>query len=292
MSILINAIGFGIVSAAILALSSVALSLQYGVSNIPNFAHGEFLTVSAYVAYLVQRATDNIILALLAGALAAALLAFTLNAVVLQPFVRKRTRPIVLLIVTIGASIVVQNVLGLFFGHSNYSISFPSQTLQKFGPFQFTGFEEIIIVVAAAVMLAVHVLLKYTTFGKAQRAVADSADLARVSGIPATRIVQQTWLMAGFIAGVGGVVLALEVGSFLPTMGFDFLLPTFAAVIVGGIGNPYGAMAGALMIGLSTEIAAPYIDASYKGAIPFGVLIIFLLVRPQGIFRSSASLTA
>jgi branched-subunit amino acid ABC-type transport system permease component len=126
-------------------------------------------------------------------------------------------------------------------------------------------------------------MLRYTKFGKAQRAVSDSPELARVRGIDADRVVEVTWIFAGAIAGLTGFVLAASVGSFGPNLGMQFLLVVFAAAIVGGIGQPYGAMLGALLIGLAMEISALYIASDYKEAVAFGVLILMLLVRPGGL---------
>ena len=135
-------------------------------------------------------------------------------------------------------------------------------------------------------MAAVHVLLKYTKFGKAQRAVADSRDLARVTGINSERIIRLTWLIDGVIAGFAGFLLGISSGTLSPTLGQGYLLVIFAAAILGGIGKPYGAMAGALVIGLAMEISALYIPASYKEAVAFGLLILTLLARPNGIFAA------
>jgi branched-subunit amino acid ABC-type transport system permease component len=137
--------------------------------------------------------------------------------------------------------------------------------------------------VAIMVMIALHIMLKYTRLGKAQRAVADSAELARISGVSAAKIVNLTWLIAGAVAGLGGFVLAATTGTFDSTLGFGFLLPTFAAVIIGGIGKPYGAMIGAVFIGVTMEVGALYIPPDYKQSLAFVLLILVLLIRPTGI---------
>ena len=132
-------------------------------------------------------------------------------------------------------------------------------------------------------MLSIHVMLKYTRFGKAQRAVADNKDLARVRGISVGRVVTITWLITGSMAGLAGFILGMTVGAITPTLGFNFLLTVFAAVIIGGLGKPYGAMAGALIIGLVTEVSALYIDPDYTTVLAFAILLLALAFRPQGL---------
>jgi len=163
----------------------------------------------------------------------------------------------------------------------------PASDAQQIGPFIFTGQDLMIMGSAVGIMIAVHLLLRYTKFGKAQRAISDNRELARVTGINADRIVQLTWLVDGLIAGFAGFALGATVGSLSPTIGNSFLLITFAAAIVGGIGRIYGAMAGALLIGLAMEISALYLPADYKVAVAFLLLILTLLIRPQGLFATN-----
>jgi branched-subunit amino acid ABC-type transport system permease component len=139
---------------------------------------------------------------------------------------------------------------------------------------------------AVMIMLGVHLLLQYTKFGKAQRAISDNRELARVTGIDADRIVSMTWLLDGLIAGFAGFALGASVGSLSPTIGNAFLLVIFAAAIVGGIGKIYGAMAGALLIGLAMEVSALYVPADYKVVVAFVLLVVTLLLRPEGLFTT------
>ncbi len=281
------ALGFGLVTAAILAFSAVAFSLQYGVSNHPNFAHGELLTVGAYAAYVSQSLTTNLLVGGLTAAAAGGLVAWGMNRGIVEPFVRARARSLVIFIATIGVAIIIQNVLLAVFTGTNVVYILPPAVPHRVGPFLWTSRDELIMAAAAGTMVLLHLLLRYTKFGKALRAVADSRDLARVSGIDASRIIQLTWGLAGLIAGLGGFVLAGRVGSFAPSFGFNFLLVTFAAAIVGGIGKPYGAMAGALLVGVAMETSAFYVAADYKLPIAFALLIATLLVRPEGLLTTT-----
>ncbi|HUZ23453.1 MAG TPA: branched-chain amino acid ABC transporter permease [Streptosporangiaceae bacterium] len=286
MSNLMLGVGFGLVTASILALATVPLSLQMSVARIPNFAHGEILTAGAYAAYVVNQHISNIYLEALAAALVGGAVAYLMNVLLLQPFARRRPKLLILFILTIAASLIIQNLILLFFTGNSLAYRLPPSPPHKIGPFLLTGLNLFTIAAAIVVMIAVHVLLKYTKFGKAQRAVADSKDLAQVTGINSERIVQVTWLLDGLIAGFAGFLLGVSSGTLTPTLGQGYLLVIFAAAILGGIGKPYGAMAGAIVIGVAMEISALYIPASYKEVVAFGLLILTLLLRPNGIFAA------
>ena len=286
MSNFLLGVGFGLVTAAILALATVPLSLQMSVARIPNFAHGEILTAGAYAAYVVNEHVQNVYLEAIAAAVAGGITAFLLNLLLLQPFARRKPKLLILFILTIAGSLIIQNVILLFFTGNSLAYKLPPSPPHKIGPFLLTGLNLFSIAAAVVVMLAVHVLLKYTKFGKAQRAVADSQDLARVTGINAERVIRLTWLLDGTMAGFAGFLLGISSGTLTPTLGQGYLLVIFAAAILGGIGRPYGAMAGALVIGLAMEISALYIPASYKEVVAFGLLIVTLLLRPNGIFAA------
>lgn len=284
MQDLLLAIGFGLVTASIIALSTVALSLQYSVTNIPNFAHGELMTAGAYGALVTQHLTDNILLQALVAAAVGGVFAWAMNAFVIQPFTRRGARNIVLFVLTLAISLIIQNGILLIFGGNNLGYLLPSSAANDIGPFIFTGQDLVTMGSAVAIMVAIHLILQHTKLGKAQRAIADSRELARVTGINADMIVQLTWLIDGIIAGYSGFVLGAAVGSLSPTIGQAFLLVIFAAAIVGGIGRVYGAMAGALLIGLAMEVSAIYIAADYKQVVAFALLIITLILRPEGLF--------
>ena len=137
---------------------------------------------------------------------------------------------------------------------------------------------------AAAVAVALYLLLQHTRFGTAIRAVAQDRSLARVSGIPARRVVMGTWALAGAIAGFAGFMLAATVGTFGPGTGFAFLLVTITAAVAGGLGRPYGTLGGALIVGLVVQISGAYTSSAYQNVYAFGLLVVLLLLRPNGIF--------
>lgn len=279
-------VGFGLVTAAVLALSAVAFTLEYAVSGVANLAHGELLTVGAYAAYVAQKATGNVAVTVLAAVAAGGLTALLLNSVLIERF---RGRPVLLVfIATLGASLVLQNVLVMIFGGANVAYSFAQGNPHHVGPFLWTTAEELVIASAVAVAALLFLLLQRTKLGKAVRAVAQNRELAQVSGIPARRIIAQTWLIAGVVAGFAGFVLAETIGTFNPYFGFGYLLITITATVAGGLGRPYATLGGAVLLGLVLEIAGSYTNASYELAFAFAVLVLLVLVRPNGLFVRGA----
>lgn len=281
MNLFITYFGYGLVTASILALSAVAFTLEYAVSRVANLAHGEILTVGAYTAYLVQNATGNVALAAASAAVAGGATGFLTNFLLVERF-SGRAR-LVVLIATMGAAIVVQNILTMIFGASSRAFTIKQGAPAQYGPFSFTTGELLVIVSAVVIVALLFLLLQRTKFGKSIRAVAENRDLARSTGINAKRVISQTWILAGLIAGFAGFVLAENVGAFNPSFGNGFLLITITATVAGGLGRPYGTLLGALLVGLVLEIAGAYTSSSFQLAFAFGILVLLLLVRPNGL---------
>jgi branched-subunit amino acid ABC-type transport system permease component len=285
--IYLHALGFGLVTASILSLASVGLTLQFGVTNYVNFAYGEILTFGAYFAWLTNtRLGWNIWIALIAGALLTGGLAVVINLVALAPFTKRQYPVLFMLVVTFGLSLILSNVILAIFGADFQRYTAPREVEYNIGPFLLTSQQMIIIGIAIVCMVGVHLLLNYTKLGKAMRAMSDNPTLARNCGIDTDMVTNFTWMLSGILGGLAGVVLALNISSFQPAFGGDFLYVIFAAVILGGIGRPYGAMAGALVIGIVTEVAAVNVSSDFKNDVAFAILVLVLLVRPQGIFAS------
>lgn len=285
--LLFLSIGFGLVTASVLSLAAVGLTLQFGVTNYINFAYGEFLTIGGYLAWTLNVGLKvNIWVALVLGSLGVGIFAVILNKVILRPFIRRGSPLLFLLIVTFGLSLILSNSVLALWGSNFETYSLPSSSnVINIGPMIFTPEQLAIIGIAVVVMLAVHILLTRTKIGKAMRAMSDNVDLAQISGINTEGITTFTWLVSGFLAGLAGVVLALSITSFQPAFGNEFLFVIFSAAILGGVGSPYGAMLGALVIGLTTEISAVFINSAYKNDVAFAILIIMLLLRPEGLVR-------
>lgn len=277
-------VGFGIVTAAILALSAVSLTLQYAVSRVANLAHGELLTIGAYTAYIVLQNVNSVPLAAFAAAVVGGLAAIAMNLGVIERFANRTVTTAV--IATLGLSLVIQNLLTIAFGAANVGYNINQGSPRHVGPFLWTGAEILVTVSALAIATLLFFLLQRTKFGKALRAVSDNRELARASGIPARHVVTATWGIAGLIAGFAGFVLAETIGTFNSSLGFSYLLLTLTATVAGGLGRPYGTLVGALVVGLILELAGAYSNASYKLAFALGVLVILILFRPNGLFVS------
>jgi branched-subunit amino acid ABC-type transport system permease component len=293
MGTFLVSVGVGLSTAAILSLSAVAFTLEYAVSRVANFAHGEFLTIGAYVAYSGQTLFhQNVAAAALIAAAAGMIAGLVLNAGLIEQF-RGRTS-ITVFIATLGASLVLQNVLMIIYGAASVSYSFAQGGLHHVGPFLWTTSDIEVIFSALGVAGLIYLLLQRTRFGKAVRAVSQDRALAQVSGIPARRIVMQTWALAGAVSGFAGFVLADTVGTFSPTLGFSFLLLTITATVAGGIGRPYATLGGALVVGLVLKIAGTYTSSAYELVFAFLLLVVLMLFRPNGVFvrRSAAAVRA
>jgi branched-subunit amino acid ABC-type transport system permease component len=286
---LVPAIGFGIVTASILAVAGVGFTLQFGVTNILNLAYGDIMTAAAFVAYLVTSAGLSVWLALVAGATFGSAFSVLLNRCIYAPFVRRGTRLFGMIIVTIAVSLIVQNGLLAIFGASFFSLQMPPPTSVHIAGMVFTTVQLAIIGIAVATMLVIHVLLRYTKLGKAMRATATDPDLARNCGIATDRVIDIAWAISGALCGLAGVILVMNVTAFTETTGSEFLIPIVAVAVLGGIGQPYGAMLGALVIGIASEVAAAIFNPEYKDVVAFVILVIVLLARPQGILSEVAT---
>jgi branched-chain amino acid transport system permease protein/neutral amino acid transport system permease protein len=264
-------LGVAIVTASILALSAVAFTLEYAVTNVANISHGEVLTIGAYAAYLVHQRTGSAVAASIAAALAGGFAALAMYSVLIGPFIRFGATPTVVFIATLGMSFVIQNVLVIFFGAANVAYTIDPGAPQQLGPFLLTPLDLKIVGSAIAITFALYLVISRTKFGKALRAVSQNRELARVTGINATRVAAATFFLAGVIAGYAGFVLAESVGSFNPYFGFGFFLITLTASVAGGLGRAFGTMVGAVLVGIILEFAGGYISASYNLAFAFAV---------------------
>ena len=289
MQTLIPAVGFGLITASILAIAAVGFTLQFSVTNILNLAYGDIMTACAFCAYLTNHAGLNIWISLLIAALFGAIFSMLLNRFIYFQFVRRGTRLFAMIIVTIAVSLIIQNLLLAIFRPTFFSYQASPGPSYDFGSMVFTGSQLTIIGIAVAAMLCVHLLLTQTKLGKAMRATATNPALARSCGVATDRVIDAAWLTSGALCGVAGVVLVLNTATFSETTGAGFLVPIIAAAVLGGIGQPYGAMLGAVTIGLATEVAAAVINPAYKDMVAFGILIAVLLLRPQGILSEIAS---
>ena len=292
MDLYVAALGFGLVSVSVIAIAAVGFTMQFGITNMINLAYGEVMIVCAYATWYLNRAGLNIWVAMIAGAVVGAGLSFLLNRFLYAPFQRKGTNLIGMVIVSLAASLMIANVLLPIVGYYSASYVVDQGPLLRWNGLVLTTAQIAIIAVAVVLMLAIHGLLTYTRLGKAMRATAANPTLARNCGIPTQRVIDTVWLITGALCGVAGVVAGLDSQNFTVASGAGYLITIIAAAVLGGAGQPYGAMIGALIIGLVTELSAAAIAPEYKEVVAFGVLVLVMVLRPQGLLAKRGALAA
>lgn len=297
-----------LIRASELALLAVGLTMVYDVLRFPSFAHVEFATVGAFIALTVSAVLPvahawGVAIGAVVAVVAAGLLGVAADRVI---FARLRyASPIILMIASFGLGIAMRFTVRAIWGPSAHGYPLPLQRPWLLWGGRLTPNAAIIIAATVVCMIGFHLLLSRTKLGIAMRATADNASLAEASGIFTERIIRLVWFIGAGFAALGGVMLGLAT-QIDPNMGFSIMLPVFAAAILGGIGNPYGAVAGACVLGLAETLGlginwAPllhgfgattdylYIPTGYKPAISFAILILILLVRPRGLLSSRAA---
>ena len=276
----VNGLKFGL----IIAMTAIGLSLIFGTTGLVNFAHGDLVTVGAFLAYFlnVTLGLPLLIAAPLAIAAGGAL-AGGLDRQVWRPLRAQRTGLIAMLVVSIGLSFVLRHVVLLFFGGSRQSYTdFGLQTALEFGLVRVQPVELWVMGLSVAALVAVGLMLNRTKLGTSMRAVADNRDLAESSGIDVQRVILAVWVLGGGLTAAGGIFLGL-IESVDYLMGFRLLLLMFAGVILGGLGSAYGAMVGGVIVGFVSEFSTVWFSSQIKYVWALLVLIVILLVRPQGI---------
>ena len=275
----------GIKLGLIIAICSVGLSLIFGTTGLINFSHGELVTFGAIAAWYLNARTVE--LPLVFAAIAAVVLAGTLGAGLeaglLSPLRTRKLGSFQFVAITIGLSLLARHIFLLVYGGGPERYTdFVVQAEWEFGPLSITPRDLTIMALSFVVLVGVGLVLQRTRIGKAVRAVADNVDLAESSGINVSHVTLTIWIAGAALAGLGGIFLG-SVESVDWLMGFRLLLVMFAAVVLGGLGSAYGAMAGGLVIGFVTELSTVWFQPEIKAVFALAALIIVLLVRPQGI---------
>lgn len=278
---------YGIVLGSILTLGAIGVSLIFSILRFAHFAHGDVMTVGAYCGFAFLTATGAPVwTAMPAGMVGGAVAAVAVDQLVYKRI--RRTQPVILLISSFGMGLILRSLVKMIWGSS--VMNYPGEIQRPWFVWELTIIPTQVWILLAVVglVVALHLFLTRTRMGKAMRAMSDNMDLALVTGIPAERVIVLTWLIGGALAAGAGVLLGMD-SRLTPTMGWSVLLPVFAAAIVGGIGRPYGAIAGGMLIGLAMEIStlAPFIEPSYKPAVAFVIMVAVLVVRPHGIFKGA-----
>jgi branched-chain amino acid transport system permease protein/neutral amino acid transport system permease protein len=287
MGIYLAALGFGLVTASVLVISAVGFTMQFAITDVLNLAFGGVMIASAFIAYFINRASVNIWISLVASGVCGAVISYLLNRCVLTPFKRKNTSLVGMVIVTLATGLILENVVLAVAGPNSVSYTLQNGPTLQAGSFVLTALQVGMIALSLAVIGVIHALLKLTRLGRAMRATAANPVLARASGIRTDRIIAITWLITGALCGMSGTVFAINSGSFGPSSAELFLVVIIAAVVVGGVGQPYGAMLGALLIGIVTEVSAAIISPDYKEAVAFVILLVMLALRPQGLIAAA-----
>jgi len=320
----------GLVLGCIYALGAIGITLIFGILRFAHFAHSELMTGGAFIAFLLASAftawgiatpipTGFVVLPI--AMVLTAILALGIDKGFYAPLRKRGAKPVTLLIASIGVTLMVQGLIRLFFGTGTYSFfenepkaifRIDTSVIGSTRALVITEPQVLMIVVTLVSVVALHLFLTRSRLGKAMRAMADNADLAQVSGINTALVVRVTWVIAGALACMAGTMLALDV-TLKPDLAFNIILPIFAAAIVGGLGQAYGAIAGGLLIGFAETLAVfnwtmllrplnavlpdwlqlppslALVPTEYKLTVAFLILVVTLLVRPTGIFKGASS---
>ena len=282
----------GIVLGSIYALGAIGVSLVFGILRFANFAHGELMLIGAYVTYsLIQFTGLHPLVVLPIAMLFTSLVALGIDHSFYKPF--RASKSTIVIVASFGIALMARSAVQIIWGVDQFSYS-PGRIQMPMVFFDTLRIspKHIWIVSFTLVLMAItHVILSYTRAGKAMRAMSDSAELARLTGINTENVVKTTWVLGASLATAAGVFLGWD-SHLHSMMGFYMLLPMFAAAILGGIGQPYGAMVGGLIVGLAEELSAypwigenPLLSPAYKAGVAFALMIIMLIWRPSGLFR-------
>ncbi|MEW6388306.1 MAG: branched-chain amino acid ABC transporter permease [Thermodesulfobacteriota bacterium] len=275
----------GLTTGSAYALIALGYTMIYGILGLINFAQGEIYMCGAFVTVLLLATGQvNFYLAFAAGMLAAAVLGVVLERVAFRPL--RGSHPLVPLISAIGASIFLQSLALLLFGPNDrpFPIQFTFSTVTLAG-ITLSTLQGALLVTSLVFMAFLVAFVRYTRYGKAIVACALDRDTARLMGINVDRMVALTFLIGSALSGAAGILMAIYYNATYPRMGLLPGLKAFSAAILGGVGNIPGAILGGLLLGVAESLGAAYLSSGYKDAIAFVILILVLLIRPQGILR-------
>ena len=276
----------GLVSGNYFALGAVGLTLIFGVLRLVNFAHGEYMTVGAYMMLVAHSLGAPLLVAAVFGVVATGCFGIALELILWRPVRRKRVGELQLLLLALGLAFLVRNGIAFIAGPTDRQTPADVTAAVSAIGLRIGRTELIVTLIGLATIVATALMLRSTSLGRQTRALADDVSLAETTGINTDRIVLLTWALSAALAGLGGIIYALPAGSANPGLGFSLILSIFAAVVVGGVGNAYGALAGGLLIGIAQEWSTLVIAPQLKVAVGFGALILVLLVRPNGLFAA------
>lgn len=272
----------GTIEGLLIALPALALTLVMGVARFPNAATGDYMTVAAYAGIGVQALGAASIVVAGMGAVAAG----AAISVVFYLWVFRALRarpPVASLVAAIGIAFFARSMLTLFVGHDQQTFNIPLVRAWNFGGVRVLPTDLYVAGIALLAMVLLFALLHRSPIGRQMRAIADNPDLARACGIRSDRVLIALWAVVGALCALGGMMFGVK-AVVSPELGWELLIPAFAAMILGGIGSPLGAVAGGVLLGIASELSVPFVGPSYKIAVAFAVLLLVLLLRPRGLF--------
>ena len=298
---------YGIVLGSIISLGAIGLTLIYGILRFANFAHGDLMTAGAYVALFMVTGPFSwlgipdhtfgalsfgwrMLLALPVSMVAVGGLGLLFDRIVFRKLRLKGSGAVILAMASLGASFIIRMLVLILWG-ADYRFYRPGllrPALELPLGVKIRPDQILILLMVSFLVSVLHLFLQKTKMGKAMRATADNMDLARISGIDTERVIIWTWIIGGALAAAGGILYGIDV-QLHAGMGWNFLLPLFAAAILGTIGNMYGALVGGLVIGVAQQVSTAFLLPTYKPAVAFMIMILILIIRPQGIFGGSHS---
>lgn len=290
-----------LIRGAELSLLAIGLTMVYDILGFANFAHTEFAAFGAFLGFTFNSLLGiNLLLSVVLAALLTGLIGILLDMSIFEKLRARNAKTLTMMIITMGMGIAIRNISRLIWTSSTKNFPMPLLQPLKILGARITRVQLGILFIAAISMVAFHLLLHHTKFGKALRAISDNKELARASAIDSAKMVQWMWFVAYSYAVIGGTMLAIE-HLLYPRLGFDIIIPVFCAAILGGIGNPYGAVLGALTLGFAEnviisldfgplfslgglfDVGSLQLSTGYKPAISFMILILVLLIKPTGI---------
>lgn len=276
-----NAVINGVVIGMLLALPALAITLVFGIARFPNAATGDYMTLGAYTTMASQLVLGgSIVAAVLAAMTATAAISLLMYFWVFRALSERSH--VSRLIASIGVAFAVRSTITFFAGQDQYVIDVPLVRAWNFGGLRILPTDLYIVGAALAALFIVFFIMYLTPTGRRMRAIADSAELAAASGIRARRVMIFLWTIAGAFCGLGGALLGIK-AVVLPELGWELLMPMFAGVILGGIGSPVGAVLGIVTFSIAQEVASLYVGPAYKIVLAFFILLVVLLLRPQGM---------
>ncbi len=283
MNLYLEAVGFGVIAAASIALGAMGFTLQFGLTNVLNIGYGAIMSVGGFVAYECHAAGINIWLGLAIGGIAASLITLLVAKTILGVYVRRGAGLFEMAMITFGVALIVEYGLAAATQNNTYSLNLPLAHTLALGPLRFTTTQLVLVILAAVVFVVLDLFLRLTRLGVALRATAVDPDLARASGIPTGRIVTAAWLLSGFLCGLAGGVFMVNIFTINAFTGDALLSLVIVSALLGTAGSVRGAVVSALIIGIATQIASVAGASSYDSAVAYGILALVLLARPRSL---------